>query len=229
MARAYRTVGGCQQNNVRPLPLCYRSLSVLSASIRNASPSPLPTPLELGRLNTSVRRQNRCTFERPVVFAVGPYCYALYSARPPSSESRPPRPARAGAAARRRPGRSVSRRGPRPPRGPRRPGPGYGTLPCPLALHRPPLARGKWKCGGAGSHSVRALPLASRAGRGDHYLCGLTDKHISRIEQLLLPLKRRALIWALRPYPWRAWRIPACPQPAKTVHWMPSGYYLRGA
>ena len=199
-----RTVGGCQQNNVRPLPLCYRSLSVLSASIRNASPSPLPTPLELGRLNTSVRRQNRmwgctCTF------------YALYSARPPSSESRPPRPARAGAAARQRPGRSVSRRG-------------LARWRC--TGHR---LRGKWKCGG-GSHSdLCACAGRSRAGRGDHYLCGLTDKHISRIEQLLLPLKRRALIWALRPYPWRAWRIPACPQPAKTVHWIPSGYYLRGA
>ena len=110
VARAYRTVGGCQQNNVRPLPvpLCYRSLSVLSASIRNASPSPLPTPLELGRLNTSVATEakplKRCTFERPVVFAVGPYCctlfiytLTLYSARPPSSECSPAlrgRPAR---------------------------------------------------------------------------------------------------------------------------------------
>ena len=124
---------------------------------------------------------------------------------------RAPRPARAGAAARRRPGRSVSRRG-------------LARWRC--TGHR---LRGKWKCGG-GSHSdLCACAGRSRAGRGDHYLCGLTDKHISRIEQLLLPLKRRALIWALRPYPWRAWRIPACPQPAKTVHWIPSGYYLRGA
>ena len=149
----------------------------------------------------------------------------LFIARGP----RPVSPALRGRPARaRRPGdglvrgRSVSRRGPLAGRA-RPAARGARGRACPLAFCTGALLarQMEMRSGGAGSHSVRAL--ASRAGRGDHYLCGLTDKHISRIEQLLLPLKRRALIWALRPYPWRTWRTPPARSPQKPYIGYPPG------